>query len=102
VSYEIECATSFTGTQLPPGLNINLRDCISYCDYANRLAAMAATPPCMGVTFVDINSGQGGSNNCFRYSTLQCATRGNATFMSARLLWSGYPNMTDYNSGFNC
>ncbi|KAK5232411.1 hypothetical protein LTR47_006624 [Exophiala xenobiotica] len=97
-NFEVECQTSFTGSAQQPLIAYSLEDCVSWCQYANILVANS----CVGLTFQEGTTMQGGSNNCFRYSSLTCATRGNATFDSARLLYAGYPAMTDYGGGFNC
>ncbi|EXJ73208.1 uncharacterized protein A1O5_02968 [Cladophialophora psammophila CBS 110553] len=91
--FEIECATAFTGSMSQPLLTFDLTDCINQCQYANALRVNS----CLGVTFMVTDVSQGSINNCFPYSTLTCATRGNATFNSARMLYAGYPQMTDYN-----
>ncbi|KIW28400.1 uncharacterized protein PV07_08067 [Cladophialophora immunda] len=93
-NFEIECATAFTGSTAQPLLTFDLTDCINQCQYANALRANS----CLGVTFMVTDVSQGSTNNCFPYSTLTCATRGNATFNSARMLYAGYPQMTDYNN----
>ncbi|KIY02727.1 uncharacterized protein Z520_01192 [Fonsecaea multimorphosa CBS 102226] len=92
-NFEIECATSFTGSVAQPLLAFDLPDCINQCQYANALLANS----CLGVTFIVSDVSQGSTNNCYPYSTLTCATRGNATTNSARMLYPGYPQMTDYN-----
>jgi hypothetical protein len=97
-NFEVECQTQFTGAAQQPLIAYSLEDCVSWCQYANILVANS----CVGLTFQEGTTTQGGSNNCFRYSSLTCATRGNATFNSARLLYAGYPAMTDYGGGFNC
>ncbi|KAL6240831.1 hypothetical protein RBB50_012246 [Rhinocladiella similis] len=96
--FEVECATSFTGASMQPLLAFSFEDCVSWCQYANVLAPNS----CVGMTYRNGTVAQGGSNNCFRYSTLACASRGNATFASARLIWAGYPAMTDYAGNFGC
>ncbi len=97
-NFEVECQTQFTGSVGQPLLTFSFEDCVGWCQYANVLVANS----CVGLTFRNGPTSQGGSNNCFRYSSLTCATRGNATFDSARLLYAGYPAMTDYGAGFNC
>ncbi len=97
-SYEIECSTQFTGSSTQPLITFDLNDCIDQCQYANVLRTNA----CLGVTFVTTVRGQGSSNNCYPYSSITCGTRGNATFNSARMLYAGYPQMTDYNPSFLC
>ncbi|OAL31048.1 hypothetical protein AYO20_08469 [Fonsecaea nubica] len=92
-NFEIECATAFAGSTGQPLLTFDLTDCINQCQYANALRANS----CLGVTFMVTEVSQGSTNNCFPYSTLTCATRGNATFNSARMLYAGYPQMTDYD-----
>ncbi|KIW10875.1 hypothetical protein PV08_10174 [Exophiala spinifera] len=96
--FEVECATSFTGASMQPLLAFGFEDCVSWCQYANILVPNS----CVGLTYRNGTVSQGGSNNCFRYATLTCATRGNATFASARLIWAGYPAMTDYGGNFGC
>ncbi|EHY58324.1 hypothetical protein HRR83_007313 [Exophiala dermatitidis] len=93
VNYEVECGTSFTGSSIQPLLAFSLEDCIMWCQYQNLLQPNS----CIGLTFQEGSVGQGTSNNCYRYSSLTCATRGNSTFDSARMLYSGYPRMTDYS-----
>ncbi|KAL2441372.1 hypothetical protein ABEF95_014339 [Exophiala dermatitidis] len=93
VNYEVECATIFTGSAIQPLLAFSLEDCIMWCQYQNLLQPNS----CVGLTFQEGSVGQGTSNNCYRYSSLTCATRGNSTFDSARMLYSGYPRMTDYS-----
>ncbi|OAP58704.1 hypothetical protein AYL99_07794 [Fonsecaea erecta] len=92
-NFEIECATAFTGSTSQPLLTFDLTDCINQCQYANALRANS----CLGVTFMVTSVSQGSVNNCFPYSTLTCATRGNVTYNSARMLYAGYPQMTDYS-----
>jgi hypothetical protein len=105
INFEIECSTQFQGTQMgpasSPGKNIDLRDCIRFCDEENRLRPNQP-PVCIGVTFLDEFLVPDGSN-CYKYSSLSCATRGlNSSYQSARLLYDRYPAMVDYDSSFNC
>ncbi|KIW69441.1 hypothetical protein PV04_05318 [Phialophora macrospora] len=98
-NYELECSTQFTGSTSQPLLTFDLNDCINQCQYANVLRANS----CLGVTFVVNPVGQGSTNNCYPFSSITCGTRGNATFNSARLLYAGYPRITDYtDSSFLC
>ncbi|KIW43362.1 uncharacterized protein PV06_04473 [Exophiala oligosperma] len=96
--FEVECSTSFTGATMQPLLAFSFEDCVSWCQYANILVPNS----CVGMTYQYGTVSQGGSNNCVRYSTLTCASRGNATYGSARLIWSGHPAMTDYGGNFGC
>ena len=100
MNYEIECSTQFTGPTLQLLKVIDLRDCIKFCDYENRLRP--ATPQCVGVTFLGDDIIDVGDNNCVRYSSLNCATRGNVSVQSARWLFAGYPAIADYDPGFLC
>jgi hypothetical protein len=100
-NFEIECATGFTGaTSGQAYLLNNLNDCIvNGCLYYNSFSKT----PCIGVTFISGAVTQGGANNCFLYTSITCATRGNATMNSARLLYSGYQQMVDYSdSSYIC
>jgi hypothetical protein len=98
-SYEIECSTLFTGSTQQPLLTFDLNDCINQCQYANVLRPLS----CLGVSFLINKVGQGTTNNCYPWSSITCGTRGNATYNSARLLYAGYPSITDFNDPtFNC
>lgn len=100
-NWEVECATQFTGARfgVGTGRNLDLRDCMQYCQLENQQRPNIP-PVCVGVTF-ELNT-EDGEGNCVKYSTLTCATRGNSSFASARLLYAGYPAMTDYDPSFNC
>ncbi|KAJ9611679.1 hypothetical protein H2200_004863 [Cladophialophora chaetospira] len=98
VDFEIECSTQFTGSHNQQLLAFNLNDCIRQCQYLNTVF----TNSCVGITFIEGEVGQGTTNNCYPYSTITCATRGNAMYNSARMFYAGYPQVTDYNSTFSC
>lgn len=100
-NYEIECATSFNGVAQQPLLVTDFHDCISWCAYANKLVANS----CTALTYLYGQNVQGGSNNCFRYSSISCANRTNANlgvYDSARLLYASYPAINDYQNSFTC
>ncbi|KIV82711.1 hypothetical protein PV11_04800 [Exophiala sideris] len=103
-NFEVECDTVFTGAALQAIIAFSFEDCASWCQYANEQGIDVPGSVCVGFTFQEIPVyTQGGPNNCFRYSSLTCASRNNATFDSGRLLFSGYPAMTDYSgSAFSC
>ncbi len=98
-NYELECASTFAGAALQPLIASSLEDCIGWCQYQNTLTVNS----CVGITFLKGAVVQGGPNNCFRYSSLTCASRSQSAYDSARMIYSGYPQMTDYgNSSFTC
>ncbi|KAI1620797.1 hypothetical protein EDD37DRAFT_133239 [Exophiala viscosa] len=79
--FEVECQTSFTGVALQAIIAFDFEDCAGWCQYANEqgrdVPGDVQGSNCVGFTFQEIPVG--------------------------RLLFSGYPNMTDYSgSAFHC
>ena len=114
-NFEVECRTEFRGNAVggayATGYEVDVRGCISACDYLNRLSPNQYPPPCLGVTFYGNETkpqfDQIVQDNCYKWATISCARRSpgfavNSTDASARLLYEGYPAMVDYNPSFNC
>jgi hypothetical protein len=95
-NYEIECGTVFTGTALAPVVAFDLSDCIKSCQYDNIYTAAS----CIAVIFNNTAAATPPINNCFPFASLNGLTRGSTVFDGARLLYSGYPCIVDYNSGY--
>lgn len=94
--YEVECATTFTGTALAAVVAFDLPDCIKACQYDNIYTAAS----CKAVMFNNTASPSPPINNCFPFASLNGLTRGSTIFDGKRLLYSGYPCITDYNAGY--
>lgn len=95
-NYEVECGTVFTGTALAPVVAFDLPDCIKSCQYDNIYTAAS----CKAVIFNNTAAASPPINNCFPFASLNGLTRGSTVFDGARLLYSGYPCIIDYNSGY--
>ena len=95
-NYEVECGTVFTGTALAPVVAFDLPDCIKACQYDNIYTAAS----CKAVIFNNTAGASPPINNCFPFASLNGLTRGSTVFDGARLLYSGYPCIIDYNTGY--
>jgi hypothetical protein len=95
-NYEVECGTVFTGTALAPVVAFDLPDCIKACQYDNIYTAAS----CKAVIFNNTAAASPPINNCFPFASLNGLTRGSTVFDGARLLYSGYPCIIDYNTGY--
>jgi hypothetical protein len=95
-NYEVECGTVFTGTALAPVVAFDLPDCIKACQYDNIYTSAS----CKAVIFNNTAAASPPINNCFPFASLNGLTRGSTVFDGARLLYSGYPCIIDYNTGY--